>query len=48
MDYHTTVSYIKSLVRVIGYMALLVNIPVGAITLIGAELLGIAEEIKWK
>lgn len=46
MNYHKIVSYIKSGVRVIGYSTLFWSIPVGAIILIVAELLGIAEEFK--
>lgn len=45
MTRHTTISYIKSAVRIGGFVILLVSLPVGVLTLIIAEIIGIIEEI---
>jgi len=46
MTLHTKVSYAKSVLRIIGYVLLMLNhIVAGAAVLLGAELLGIAEEL---
>lgn len=49
MTLHTKISYIKSLARIIGYIVFLfcgnLLLTVGASFLIGAELLGIVEEL---
>lgn len=49
MTLHTKISYIKSGLRIIGYVVLICYndtlLTVGACFLIGAELLGIAEEL---
>jgi hypothetical protein len=44
MNYHTKVSYIKSVMRIIGFVGLLFFIKIAVLILIGAELLGIIEE----
>lgn len=46
MDYHTKMSFIKSGIRITGYVGLIFSIPVGAIVLIVAEIVGILEERK--
>jgi hypothetical protein len=48
MNYHTKVSFIKSLIRIIGYFSagvLAPHILVPMFILAGAEILGIAEEL---
>lgn len=42
---HQTISFIKSGVRLAGYVALLVSIPMGVLWLIVSEVIGILEEI---
>jgi hypothetical protein len=42
---HDNISFIKSIVRIIGFGVLIVSIPIGVIILILAELLGVAEEL---
>jgi hypothetical protein len=42
---HTYLSYVKSAVRIIGYITLCYDITAGATILIFAELIGIAEEL---
>ena len=44
MNYHTKVSYVKSALRMVGYLMLGVSLLWGIGVLILAELLGIAEE----
>lgn len=44
IKYHTFVSFIKSAVRIMGFITLLFNIKLGAIILIVAEIIGILEE----
>jgi hypothetical protein len=48
MTLHTKISYIKSVLRIIGYIILIAYndtlLTIAAITLIAAEVLGIAEE----
>lgn len=46
MDYHTKMSFIKSGIRITGYVGLVFSIPVGVIVLIVAEIVGILEERK--
>jgi hypothetical protein len=41
---HTKISYLKSLVRIVGYVAILVSVPVAIVILIASELVGILEE----
>lgn len=46
MTWHTKLSYAKSMVRVIGFVALGINYLLwAALFLIAAELIGIAEEL---
>ena len=49
MTLHTKISYIKSVLRLIGYSVLIAYddtlLTIGACLLIAAELLGIAEEL---
>lgn len=49
MTLHTKISYLKSVLRIIGYVVLICYqdplLTIGASFLIGAELLGIAEEL---
>ena len=42
---HQTISFIKSAIRIIGYMFLPINIYIGAAVLILSEAVGIIEEI---
>ena len=44
-DYHFRMSLIKSIVRIIGFTAILFNITVGVLVLILAEIIGIVEEL---
>ena len=45
MNYHAKISYIKSAVRIIGYI-LILTAPITAIAvLVASELLGIVEEL---
>ena len=44
MSRHKVISYVKSALRLVGYVALMGNICVGAVILIVAEFLGIEEE----
>lgn len=48
MTLHTKISYIKSILRIIGYIILIAYndtlLTIAAVTLLVAELLGIAEE----
>jgi hypothetical protein len=45
MTLHTKISYLKSFARILGYLALLVDIKVAVVVLVGSELLGIIEEL---
>jgi len=42
---HQTISFIKSTIRIVGYVMLPINLPVAAIILILSELIGILEEV---
>ena len=42
---HQTISFVKSIVRIIGYVILFVNVPVAACVLVFSELIGIFEEL---
>ena len=42
---HQIVSFIKSVVRIIGYGLLFVSVPVAAVVLIASEIIGIYEEL---
>jgi len=48
MTLHTKISYIKSILRIVGYIVLIAYndtlLTIAAVTLLVAELLGIAEE----
>lgn len=44
-NFHTTASFVKSLMRIIGLIMLLIKFPVGVWVLIFAELVGIVEEL---
>jgi len=46
MTWHTIISLIKSITRIVGYIGLFEYFYIGVLLLIGAEILGIAEEIK--
>jgi uncharacterized membrane protein len=45
MDYHTKISYIKSTIRIIGYILILVAPITAIVVLVVSELLGIVEEL---
>lgn len=45
VELHKTISYVKSAMRLAGYVALIFNVITGATVLFIAELLGIAEEL---
>jgi hypothetical protein len=42
---HQLVSFTKSFIRVVGYFALMFNIPVGVVILVASELIGVYEEL---
>lgn len=42
---HQMISFIKSSVRILGYLCLLVNIPIAVITLVISEAIGVIEEL---
>ena len=44
---HQIISFIKSGIRIVGYVLLPSNIVLGAGLLLGAELVGILEELVW-
>jgi hypothetical protein len=44
MTLHTKLSYVKSVLRLVGYLTLLWSIPAGVVVLVMSELVGIAEE----
>lgn len=46
MSFHKTVSWVKSVMRIIGYIVLLFSIPHGVWVLVFSELVGMVEEIK--
>lgn len=45
MNYHTKVSFIKSGIRILGYVCLPFNLSLGVILLVGSEITGIIEEL---
>ena len=42
--YHTLISWLKSIIRIIGYIILLFDLTLGVFILIFAEIIGIVEE----
>lgn len=42
---HQTISFIKSFIRIIGYIGLMFNLNIGIFILIVSELLGFYEEV---
>lgn len=48
MSLHAKISYIKSFIRIIGFLFLIKSIILGSIILIIAELVGILEEFYEK
>lgn len=42
---HQHISWLKSVVRLVGYIYLPIYMPAAALILIGSEILGIAEEV---
>lgn len=42
---HQTISFVKSVIRIIGYFTLPVSIGAAAVILVGSEIIGIWEEI---
>jgi hypothetical protein len=42
---HQIISFIKSSARLVGYIAILINIPVAVSILVASEILGIVEEL---
>jgi len=42
---HQTISFIKSIVRMLGYIGLLVNLPLAITLLVFSEIIGILEEL---
>ena len=48
MSFHKTVSWVKSIMRIIGYIMLIIKFPVGVWVLVFAELAGMVEEGKEK
>jgi len=48
MKHHRKISFVKSAIRIFGFLVLMFDPTIAAVYLIIAELLGIAEEIQWK
>ena len=44
LKFHTLMSFIKSGIRIVGFVSLTMDIQIGAIILIVAEVIGILEE----
>jgi hypothetical protein len=44
MTPHTRISYLKSAVRIVGYVTILVSVPAAIVILVASELVGILEE----
>lgn len=42
---HQTISFVKSVIRLLGYALLLINVPVAVMILIASEVVGIVEEV---
>lgn len=42
---HRNISLIKSIIRILGYVFLLYNIPIAVVILAASELLGVIEEL---
>lgn len=42
---HRTISFVKSIIRITGYLLLIVNLPIAAGVLVFSELVGILEEL---
>lgn len=42
---HQGISFVKSAIRILGYVAILFNIPVAVFTLVLSEVIGVVEEI---
>ena len=42
---HQQISFAKSILRIVGYVALFINIPTAACILIASEALGVYEEL---
>lgn len=45
MTLHTKLSYLKSFVRMVGFLSLVKSIELGAVILVAAEAIGIIEEL---
>ena len=42
---HQTISFVKSAIRILGYLLLVTNIPVAMLVLVISECIGIVEEV---
>lgn len=42
---HQTISFVKSIIRITGYILLTINLPIAAVVLVFSELIGILEEL---
>jgi hypothetical protein len=42
---HQIISFVKSVIRIAGYLTLLVNIPLGVVILVISEVIGVGEEL---
>lgn len=42
---HQTISFVKSIIRITGYILLTINLPIAATVLVFSELIGILEEL---
>lgn len=47
-ELHTKISYLKSVVRMLGYLLLVINLELAVVILIISEIIGIAEEIIYE
>lgn len=48
MSFHKQMSYLKSVVRIVGFLFLIVDFRLGVLLLVLAEAIGIAEEVEEK
>jgi len=46
LSYHTKISYLKSTIRILGYITIPFNIPIGVSILVASEILGYIEEFN--
>ena len=42
---HQTISFIKSVLRIVGYVGLVIDLQIAVVLLVGSEIVGILEEV---